>query len=612
MHDKNGDGWQGAYIQVLINSVLVGKYSASNFESIDYIPLCDGDSLDLIYTAGKDEDQNYYELRDSSWNTLYYDQPNPDTGRVFSTRGKCNKPIIAGSHPCTAIPMDTGCVFVSISDNISSGINPYPGDQYVTSCFASGDKWFSVIVPASGNLAFETFEIDSSSIGNTWLTLYAESTCTNRNVLYCIGSHVTPHYASSYLTGLTAGETIYAQIWSCGGKGSFEFCVKDYQQVTLDSSELPIVMINTLNQTIVPETKINCIMDIKYNGPNIMTYTSDSANVYSGNIGIEIRGRTSAGYPQHPYNIETRTATGANNNVSILEMPKENDWVLISNYNDRSFLRNQIAYKLFREMGNYSVRMQMCEVLIDSIYQGVYLFGEKIRRDVNRIPIAKLSAADTAGEASTGGYILQTTTWDYPDQGFKTNYSPIDHPTFDIHFVYEYPQADEIHPKQKAYIASFIDSLETALYSANFADPNEGYRKYLDVPSFIDYFLVNEVARNADGFKRSCFYNKDKNSKGGKLKAGPVWDFDWAFKNQDFCWFGNRQGVGWAHRINDCDYIDNYNPGYYIRMLQDSTFRNELRCHYEGYRQNILDTTTIFAYIDSVTKVLKNAHVRHF
>ena len=611
MHDSYGDGWQGASIQVLINSLPVGNYSASNFQSLAYISLCNGDSLELIYTAGMDENQNSYELRDSSWNSVFYDGPTPDTGSVFSTIGNCNEPFELGNHPCTAIPIDTGCISTSIVDTTSSGLNPDPGNQYCTAGYIGGDKWFSIQVPASGNLGFETFEIDSSSLGNAWIALWAADTCSDPHVIAYIGNHGS-WYASYYLTGLTAGQTIYIQVWKFGGGvGSFQLCVTDYGTVVLDSSDLPIVMINTLGQSIVPETKINCLMDIKYNGLNNITYTSDSANVYSGNIGIEIRGNTSASYPQHPYNIETRDSAGGNNNVSILGMPAENDWVLISNYNDRSFLRNQIAYNLFREMGNYSVRTQLCEVLIDSVYQGVYLIGEKIRRNPNRVPIAKLTAADTIGDELTGGYILETTYWD-ANNSFQSNYSPIGHPTFDIHFVYEYPKPDIIQPQQKAYIASYVDSLETALYSTNFADPNVGYRKYLDVPSFIDYFLVNELARNGDGFKKSRFYYKDKTSNGGKLKAGPIWDFDWSFKNQDWCWFGDRQGTGWAHVVNDCAIFDNYSPGWYVRLLQDSTFQDELRCTYNQYRENILDTATIFSYMDSISAILQNAQVRHF
>jgi spore coat protein CotH len=79
-------------------------------------------------------------------------------------------------------------------------------------------------------------------------------------------------------------------------------------------------------------------------------------------------------------------------------MPVENDWVLLSNYNDRSLIRNTLAYKLFGEMGNYSVKTSLCEVLIDSAYRGIYVFGEKIKRDNNRVNIAKLTTSDNAGD----------------------------------------------------------------------------------------------------------------------------------------------------------------------------------------------------------------------
>ena len=262
-------------------------------------------------------------------------------------------------------------------------------------------------------------------------------------------------------------------------------------------------------------------------------------------------------------------------------------------------------------MGNYSVRTSLCEVLVDSAYKGIYVFCEKLKRDQYRVDIAKLLSADTIGDELTGGYILQQNYWD-ASNSFQSNYSPIDHPGFDVHFVYEYPEADSINAPQKSYIASYVDSLETALYSPDFADPVTGYRKYLDVKSFIDYFLVNELSRNNDGFKKSVFFYKDKYSNGGKLKAGPVWDFDWAWKNLYGCSiFENLDGSGWAHHINDCP-TDNYSCGWYIRMLQDSTFANELRCTYEDYRQTMLDTASIFAYIDSIRTLVQNAQARHF
>ncbi len=603
MHDSYGDGWNGATLQVLINNILVGTYSASNFGNTVSLSVCNGDSLALNYSAGSYENENSYELLDSSWNLVFQDGPTPATGNVFASIGDCNTVLVQGSYPCTAIPIDTGqCIF---SNNIG-----FPGSGLTPNCanYQGGDIWFTMQVPLSGNLSFET---DSGNINDTGIAVWTDSTCNNLQLLGCDDDAGNGYYSLLLLYDLTPGQTLFVQVWKwAGGSGSFQLCVKDLGTVVLDSSELPMVMINTLGQTIVQDTKVNCLMDIKYNGPNSITYTTDSANVYSGNIGIEIRGATSAGYPQSPYNFETRDSSGANNDVPLLGMPAENDWVLLSNYNDRSLMRNLISFKLFGEMGNYSVRAQLCELLIDSSYKGIYVLGEKIKRDANRVNIAKLTAVDTIGDELTGGYILQQNYWD-ANTSFQSNYSPIDHPGFDVHFVYEYPDPNTILPAQKSYIASYIDSLETALYSANFTNPNIGYRKYMDVASFIDYFLVNELSRNPDGFKKSVFFHKDKYSNGGKLKAGPVWDFDWSFKNQDYCIFNSFQGEGWAHHINDC-FTDNYSTGWYIRLLQDSTFQNELRCTYENYRQSIFDTTAIFNYIDSMGTIVQNAQARHF
>ena len=604
MHDSYGDGWNGGYLAVFINSVFQSNHSALNHGSTDSIQVNSGDILQLIYTAGAYENENTYQLYDHSWNLLFDDGPNPQTGSVFSTTADCSTPVIPGGNPCTAIHIDTGqCILYSNSTAAGTGMNAGCAN------YTGGDVWFEMLVPPSGNIRFVT---DSGSINDTGLAIWGDSICNNLHAIACDDDGGPGYFSQILMNDLIPGQKIFIQVWGYNGAaGSFRLCAYDMGTIILDSTELPVVMINTLGQTIVNDVKINALMDIKYYGPNSMTRVSDSSNIYSGNIGIEIRGASSAAYPQRPYGLETRTNSGGNNNVSILGMPAENDWVLISNYNDRSLIRNTLSYKLFGEMGNYSPRMRLCEVLIDSSYKGIYVMGEKIKRDNNRVNIAKLDIADSLGDQLSGGYILQQNYWD-ASNSFLSNFSPIDHPGFDVHFVYEFPASDIITTPQKIYIASYVDSLETALYSPDFNSPVIGYRKFLDVKSFVDYFLINELSRNNDGFKKSVFFHKDKYSNGGKLKAGPAWDFDWAWKDLNTCsLFSNTDGSGWAYLINDCP-TDNYSCGWYVRLLQDSNFRNELRCIYEGYRQNILDTVSIFSYIDSVRILVQHAQVRHF
>lgn len=255
--------------------------------------------------------------------------------------GNCTSVFWPGNNPCTAIPIDTGqCLFANDAG--------YPEAQVkirVAQIFKVVIFGFALVVPPSGNLSLVT---DSGTINDTGLAAWKGNDCTNMQVIGCDDDNGNGYYSSLALYELTPGQTIFIQVFGYGtAQGSFQLCVEDLGTVNLDSTELPLVMINTLGQTIIQDTKINCLMDIKYNGAGSITYVSDSANIYHGNIGIEIRGASSSGYPQRPYGFETRTSTGANNNVPILHMPAENDWTLLSNFNDRSLIRNTLAFKLY-------------------------------------------------------------------------------------------------------------------------------------------------------------------------------------------------------------------------------------------------------------------------
>lgn len=375
-------------------------------------------------------------------------------------------------------------------------------------------------------------------------------------------------------------------------------------------SNLPIVLINTFSQTIVNEPKINANMKIIYNGPGITNYVTDPPTAYNNNVGIEIRGAFSASLPQKPYGFETRNTLMLQNDTTILGMPAEHDWCLLATYNDKVYVRNTLANKLFDQMGHYATRSQHCEVLINGQYQGIYFLSESIKRDANRVNISKLDTIDNAGIQLTGGYIIKNDYWDATNS-WLLSYNPIDHPTFDVHLVYDYPKPDKITPQQKTYIQTYVNSLESALYSPSFADTAIGYRAYLSTGSFIDYFIINELSRNNDGFKKSWYMHKNRDDKGGKLKAGPVWDFDWAWTDiPGSTIFSATDGSGWAHKIND-DGPDVNSNGWYVRMLQDTTFQNELKCRWLSLRMSYLDTVNLFNYIDSTAIALDSAQMRH-
>ncbi len=374
-----------------------------------------------------------------------------------------------------------------------------------------------------------------------------------------------------------------------------------------NGSNLPLLIINTNGGTIVDEPKITADFKIIHYENSDKNNLTDVPNIYNGKIGIERRGASSFNYPQRPYLFETRNEDGSNNNVSILGMPEENDWILLSHYNDKTLMRNSISFDLFREMGHYSVRNRVVDVVINEEYQGIYLLCEKIKRDKNRVDIAKLKLDDNQGDELTGGYIFKV---DY-NQGFdgwQSNYSPIDHPNYTTRFVFYYPDYDDILGSQREYLKSHVDEFQFVMNQADFANK---YNSYINDSSFIDYFLLNELARNVDGYKKSRYFHKDKDSKGGLIEAGPVWDFDWAWKNINDCYiFKQTDGSGWAYKINDC--YQTASPGWYVRLLQDPAFANKVNCRYFELREGILSDESLEHKIDSIYNLVSDSQKGHF
>ncbi len=379
------------------------------------------------------------------------------------------------------------------------------------------------------------------------------------------------------------------------------------QGISNFSTDLPLIIIHTEGKTIVDDPKIQAKMKIVNNTGTVNKFT-DLPNDFNGNVGIELRGSSSIGYPQKPYLFETRDAAGQNLSFPLLGLPKEKDWILLSNYNDKSLIRNILGFQIFEKLGNYAPRAKLVDVIVNNEYQGIYVLTEKIKQDSNRVNIAKLRKEDIAGEELTGGYIFKIDYWN-SSNSWESPYSPINHSNYKIHFVYHDPDWDELTSQQKSYISSYVTSFEKVLYGSGFKDENQGFPKYIDIESFIDYFIVSEISRNNDGFKKSQYFHKDKN---GKIVAGPVWDFDWAWKNIDECFiFKATDGSGWSYKVNDCN-PDVKSPGWMERLFQDENFKNEVNCGYFEARTNQLSNEAIFSMIDSLYNVVKNAQVKHF
>jgi subtilisin-like proprotein convertase family protein len=379
---------------------------------------------------------------------------------------------------------------------------------------------------------------------------------------------------------------------------------------TFSSSNLPLVIINTPNNQNIPdEPKLQASMKIIDNGLGNINHITDFPNAYNKLIGIEQRGSSSGGFPQKSYGFETRNTDGSILDTIILGMPIEHDWILYAPYNDKTCLRNNITYDLSSKMGHYAAKSKLCELVVNGQYQGIYYLMEKIKRDQNRVDIAKLLPTDNSGDELTGGYIFKIDkTTGNSSIAWTSNYPAADGSP--INFQHHYPNPDEITFQQNAYIHAYVDSFENALNGPNFADPLIGYRKYIKHKSFIDFMLLNEISKNVDGYRLSSFLHKEKNSNGGELRMGPVWDFNLAWWNADYC--NGNLSTGWAYEFGNVCTGGFQVPTWWEIFMSDPWFQEEVKCRWTSLRQGVLSRDSLFHFIDSVALYVDEAKDRHF
>lgn len=379
-------------------------------------------------------------------------------------------------------------------------------------------------------------------------------------------------------------------------------------QVAFTSSDLPVIVINTNGQEISDEPKITADMGIINNGAGLRNNIGDAYNEYSGKIGIEIRGQSSQTFPMKSYTIELWDDDGEGVDKPLFGLPEESDWVLYAPYTDKTLMRNFLAYTMSNSLGHWAAHCRFVEVILNGNYVGVYVFMEKIKRDAGRVNIKKISDKDIAGDAVTGGYIFSI---DKEADGWFSAYHSDNNPAAYTQYSYVYPKLEDIVPEQQAYIKSYVDSFENALSGNNYQDAENGFRKFADERSFIDYLIVNEISRNVDGYRLSSYFYKDRNSINSKIIAGPVWDYDLAFRNADYC--DGSLTTGWAYDFNTVCNDDYWQiPFWWNRFMQDTAFKSHLLCRWKEVRQTVLSNERILYMADSVNNLVAEAQQRHF
>ncbi|OFZ41248.1 MAG: hypothetical protein A3D92_23440 [Bacteroidetes bacterium RIFCSPHIGHO2_02_FULL_44_7] len=271
-----------------------------------------------------------------------------------------------------------------------------------------------------------------------------------------------------------------------------------------------------------------------------------------------------------------------------------------------------MAYQMGRDLGGYAPRTKLCEVVINGEYQGIYVFTEKIKRKDGKVGSNDLESFDVSGNELTGDYILKVDK--NTAGGTVAWYSPI--PPFpgasqSIGFLPHDPPYDSLNATQLNYIESFVTQFELALNGSNFSDPVLGYQPYVDLKSFVDFFLVNEVSHNVDGYRISSYLHKVRTSEGGKIYAGPLWDFNLAYGNANYCNGSNTNNWELAF-YQVCGGDSKQNPFWWERLTQDPTYIHLLNCTYQEMRQGAWNTDSLMQRIDEWAVYLDEAQQRNF
>ncbi len=369
--------------------------------------------------------------------------------------------------------------------------------------------------------------------------------------------------------------------------------------------DLPLFIINTEGQTILNETKIDAHLGIVNNSDGINYYT-DSLTDYNGKIGIEIRGNGSSNWAKKSYLFETRKTNGSNNNVSLLGMPDENDWILYAPYLDRTGMRNVLTYNLAREMGSYASRTAYCELIVNGEYKGLYVLAEKIKRDKNRVNIPKFESSSSA--VDEGGYIIRIDSWWNTTVGWQSEeLFEKDGTHWWPRYQYVYPKYDEISDTQKKYIQAYMLEVDRKLFDLETGKIDSTITELIDLNSFVDLFLINELTKNPDGYRLSTYMSLDPTEEQPRLKLGPVWDYNVGYGNyvDDY-----DNATSWEYD-NTWWEIDIRIPFWWENLMSNQAFIQKVICRWEELRESIITSEQFNLKIDSLDLQMINAMERN-
>lgn len=490
----------------------------------------------------------------------------------------------------------TGTTDSSVSDISGTSSFDY-SDSTVTSFFSSEPTEVSEPEPPyyPGEITITAATLDGYTIN---YTIDEENACAYGAATYSAGYIPDSSLSSSILTAKAQYGTCYfgktESTTACDLAQTQSVLVKDesgdekeYSIVTeRTEGKLPMVCIRLDNNK-----SVNDIMRYQTIGMTISIDVSKSPEYEQGlqTIHGKIRGRGNStwSWDKKPYKIKLDEKS------EILGLAANKDWVLISNYADKSLMRNTIAYEMGKKLNFIWTPTQYpVDLFVNGEYQGVYLLGEHLEVSENRVCIAEKSDS-----SEQFGYLIEVGGADTDIMEKGVDYFHTDSGMLKF-ITFKEPEADELTGEQRQEIIELFNKADNAI--VNGGDISE----YIDINSFVDWVILQELTNNTDSaFRRSCYFTVDTDK---KIRMGPVWDFDHAFGNYTI---DNPYYDTWTIIGSDDEdaYIKTCWGNY---LMHNEQFRQKLSERWKQVRDELMETA--FSTISHYSKRIYPSQQENF
>lgn len=496
----------------------------------------------------------------------------------------------SAGHTASAAATDTAATVAATADAVNAATNAVAAAAAADDL--TGDIVFSV---PSGTFSGQVAVSLSTAISGAQIRYTTDGRLpTAQSALYQ-GSPLQFTRTTQLRARAFVGQT------ASGAPGTAMYAARS----TTTAHDLPVIMIDSYGAG-KPAREYFDATTMIFQPDSGGTTSLAAAPAVATRAGFRLRGQSSATFEKTPYRLEFWDNDDDDADHPVLGMPADSDWVLRGPFTDKSLIREAFIYDLGKEMGLQAPRYRFAELYLNTDatpvgandYMGVYMIVETIKNSKNRLDLKQLDEEDTTLPKITGGYI-----WKFEWMAAEEPILPCSGPAATCWNYLEVSDPSPLQPQQRDWLRNHIQEFHNVLRAPNFADPATGYQAYIDVGSFIDHMIINELSRGMDAYVRSANFYKDR---GTKIFAGPLWDFDLTFGVGGF--FQNDQIAGWQYQQTRQPLANDW----FNQLLRDPAFVDQVKSRWQSLRRGLLSDAALQSRIDALAGPLSNAAQRNF